>query len=431
MPDTCVTFFKRSCTTKLNLRRFVKILNLVTTFEIANELLFAGEQGMPNLYLAYGVAILAAIQSGWLLKGGELLINANKFSNWLRGSNATTSTTPMPSWDVGQARPPYSQLSRSQKIGLLTRKSYHAFSTVILWASLVAVPYGEYYRGSFVAEQLLCDKDLLKLQHEDLIVKILAPVSGLISLFYSSGSEGAKGYDASVGSVRVLTNNKATCNCQGRNLCLDHTKLLTCSDYSQKSVGGFLGALGALDHGAKEAATILKLTLFFISYSPLGKLIFFALMTLDLFLQNFFFQGREFRYTIERIFSYLFGNRKKDYVEIPDGKLLPEQETPQLNNIWKIAIHILTFLFLTAPAFGGHFGLFDYTLESGMKSYYRQTELLFWQLMYCLILALVAATVEAFTESADTHQEIDKAVTKIKFSESDLEAGIAAPQMGM
>src|SRR5262249_46909299 len=115
MPGTCVTFFKSSCTTKLNLRRLVRISNLVTTYEIGNELLFAGAEGMPNLYIAGVVAILAAIQSGWLLKGREFLFNANRFSNWIKGSSATSSRTPLPSSGVGEFRPPYSQLSRLQK----------------------------------------------------------------------------------------------------------------------------------------------------------------------------------------------------------------------------------------------------------------------------------------------------------------------------
>lgn len=413
MPFSRHGFFSEKCS--ISSRSIIKVLaqalRLATTVEIGGEIYLTSQDAYVEIAIL--LAVCTAYQSGWLLKGNELVHNAERFSNWLRGAKSLQS----PKVENTKS---FNELNTIEKCQFGFSKTFTALNIGLGWLSMFVVPAGEFFRGRFTARKLLCDRNLLQLSPESLIVKILAPVSGAIDAYYSLGTEGVSAYES-------LKEKNATCKCNNCNICLGHTKLLACSDYSQRAVGGTKGGLGALNHGIKEAATIFLLTLALVSYSPLAIIITIGILTLNLMFQNFTFQGREFRKNVQKIFDFMFGGRRGDYQEIRESKMIEDVQKPELSTGTKIAIHVPTLILLTLVAFLGHFGLFRYTLISGLEEYLKRDEVSSGQNIYCSFFAAAATITETFTESSSAHEQVEEGVYKLKFPE--LEEIQTAPQM--
>ncbi len=430
-----------------------QLLATAVCVETTTEITLAAAEGglVPAAIIPYVpiiIGIMAGIQSDLLLEGNELQANAARLSVWIneklgksKPQSINQEDNQTKSGEDGVKHPivnetiqaaeegtkedtdshSYRELNenavenkheeKEEKSALLGHKStvpedcikriekaYISIAIPTLFLSLPIVPVAKFYLAYFQMQQLLAD--IFNLEEDNPLVLTSAIISGTVAAYYSFGTEGS----SAINWLNERTNVKCNCCPAEINKC---TSVATAAIVGRdKSVILPAAVTGAVSYGILQSLSIFQMLRDSEYFSAVSAGCLSGFLFLDMALQNFTFQGREFRKSAKELYDYLTGRSSLSAND--ELKALDEK---QLKTWQKAVMAALDTILIGAPTFIANYALTTFTFNAGFKSYYKETDLENWQINCGIVAAVVASVGEALTETVSAFDEINEFMT--------------------
>ena len=277
------------------------------------------------------------------------------------------------------------------------KKSYRNVSIFTLYVSLGIVPTAKFLLAYFQMQQLLSDQKLFDLDEDSYFVKTSSSICGVISAYYSLGTEGAA-------TLEWLSENHSIHSSWIPNKIREYFNYLTIKiAEKEQSLIMPLALIGAMNYSVLQTLSLFILLLK-IESPILTSVVLSTLLFSDMALQNYTFQGREFKKNAKKLICYL---QDKRFIDPHEYNYISEYLLSKPQFALLVAFNSI---FIAIPTFCANFSLTHFTFISSFQEYFRQTRPSKWQIGTAAAFATVASVGEALTETVSAFDEVEKFV---------------------
>lgn len=382
-------------------KRLANFLALAVCVETTVEVMLAVSEGglMPAILIPYvpiAIGVLTGIQSDLLLEGNELKANAKRFSNWFdtKLRKPVLIETDLERPDINN-----SEVNTKNKCLVNMEKAYLAIAIPTILTSLPIVPAAKFFLAYYQMQQLLTDKLLFALPEEDPSVIAACVISGIFSAYYSGGTEGSSAI------YWLNDNSKIKYSCCPSLITHCFSKPAAAVAGRDKSIVLPAALLGAINYSFLQGLSAYQLLKSKVDLSSIFAGCIAGFLFLDMTLQNFTFQGREFRKSAQGLHAYLNGEvilDPEDYEEI---------NKPSLKRWQKNVLLTFNTIMIALPTFFANYALTSFTITSGFQDYFHDKELKNWQINCGIVGGAIAAIGELLTETVSAMDEIEEIIS--------------------
>lgn len=419
---------------KIIAKRLAELLAFAVCVETTVEIALAAAESelLPTVVIPYFpilMGVMTGIQSDLLLEGNELKANAERLRHWFSERSAPSELDATVLHNAQKAEEEtlltnagvisggaFQDFAKGQGIEtdgetdniaqagcckrtfFVAKKTYLSVGIISLWISLPIVPVAKFFLTYYQMQNLLMDKNVFELD-KNLTTIVISFLSSFISAYYSFGTEGASAIEW---LAEESTLPKFECCSAWLKNSLE--KIVVGVAGKNKSIMLPAAVLGAINYGILQSLSLFQFLRGSFNCSQLLAACISIPLFLDMALQNFTFQGREFRKNAQTVTQHFSGS-----VILNEN----EESNPQPLTSGKRVTVILAGIFLIAiPTFLANYALTKFTIENGFQDYTGEATPHRWQLNCAIAGAVIAAVGEALTETVSAFDEIEEVTAK-------------------